>query len=136
MYRKILIPTDGSELANRGVAHGLSLARAVGAKVLVLTVETFNPYAASESRMKEAREHATSILKSIANEAKTGGVECETLHLIQHDPDVAIVDTAKERGCDLIVMASHGRTGFVAALLGSVTAKVLVHAAIPVLVCH
>lgn len=102
MYRKILIPADGSELANKGVAHGLSLARAVGAKVLVLTVEAFNPYDASDSRMKEARKHATSILNGIANEAKAAGVECETFHLIQFDPDVAIVTTANERSCDLL----------------------------------
>ncbi|MDE2068989.1 MAG: universal stress protein [Bradyrhizobium sp.] len=136
MYRQILIPTDGSELAHKGVVHGLSLAKAVGAKVIALTVEAFNPYDASESRMKEAREHAASILNEIAKEAKTAGVECETLQLIQHDPEVAIVATAKEKGCDLIVIASHGRSGIAAALLGSVTAKVLVHTAIPVLVCH
>ncbi|MDE2330184.1 MAG: universal stress protein [Bradyrhizobium sp.] len=136
MYRQILIPTDGSELAHKGVVHGLSLAKAVGAKVIVLTVEAFNPYDASESRMKHAREHAASILNEIANEAKTAGVECETLQLIQDDPDVAIVATAKEKSCDLIVIASHGRSRIAAALLGSVTAKVLVHTAIPVLVCH
>jgi nucleotide-binding universal stress UspA family protein len=136
MYRQILIPTDGSELAHKGVVHGLSLARAVGAKVIVLTVEAFNPYDASESRMTHAREHAASILNKIANEAETAGVECETLQLIQHDPDVAIVTTANEKGCDLIVIASHGRSGIAAALLGSVTARVLVHTSIPVLVCH
>lgn len=136
MYRQILIPTDGSELAHKGVVHGLSLAQALRAKVIVLTVEAFNPYDASESRMKQAREHAASILDEIANEAKAVAVECETLQLIQHNPDVAIVTTAKEKGCDLIVMASHGRSGIAAALLGSVTAKVLVHTAIPVLVCH
>lgn len=136
MYRQILIPTDGSELAHKGVVHGLMLAKAVSAKVIALTVEAFNPYDASESRMNEAREHAASILNEIAKEAKISGVECETLQLIQHDPEVAIVTTAQEKGCDLIVMASHGRSGVAAALLGSVTAKVLVHTAIPVLVCH
>lgn len=136
MYRQILIPTDGSELAHKGVVHGLALAKAVSAKVIVLTVEAFNAYDASESRMNEARAHATSILKEIANEAKTAGVECETVQVIQHDPDVAIVTTAKERGCDLIVIASHGRSGIAAAVLGSVTAQVLAHSTIPVLVCH
>src|SRR6185312_5625776 len=97
----------------------------VGAKVTVLTVEAFNAYDASESRVKNAREHAASILNGIANEAKAAGVKCETLQVIQNDPEMAIVNTAKERGCDLIVIASHGRSGIAAALIGSVTAKVL-----------
>jgi len=148
MYRHILIPTDGSELAHRGVAHGLSLAKAVGAKVTVLTVEaSFNVYDVPASRVnlmtaafdeyaKHAREHATSILDGIANEAKAAGVQFETLQVIQDHPYEAIVATAKEKGCDLIVMASHGRSGLAAVLLGSVTTKVLTHTTIPVLVCH
>jgi nucleotide-binding universal stress UspA family protein len=136
MYQHILIPTDGSELAHKGVVHGLSLAKEVGAKVTVLTVEAFNAYDASESRVKNAREHAASILNGIANEAKAAGVKCETLQVIQNDPEMAIVNTAKERGCDLIVIASHGRSGIAAALIGSVTAEVLKRTVIPVLVCH
>lgn len=136
MYQHILIPTDGSELAHKGVVHGLSLAKEVGAKVTVLTVEAFSVYDASESQVKDAQEHASSILNGIANEAKAAGVKCETLQVIQHDPEMAIVNTGKERGCDLIVMASHGRSGIAAVLLGSVTAKVLTRTVIPVLVCH
>ncbi len=148
MYRHILIPTDGSALAHRAVAHGLALARAVGARVTVLTVEaSFNVYDVPASRVnlmstafeeyaKHAREHAASILDGIADEAKAVGVACETLQVIQDHPYEAIVATAKERGCDLIVMASHGRSGIAAALLGSVTAKVLAHISVPVLVCH
>ncbi len=136
MYQHILIPTDGSELAHKAVVHGLSLAKEVGAKVTVLTVEAINVYDVSESRVKYAGEHAASILNEIANEAKAAGVKCETLQVIQYDPYMAIVNTAKERGCDLIVIASHGRSGIAAVLLGSVTAKVLTHTVIPVLVCH
>jgi nucleotide-binding universal stress UspA family protein len=148
MYRHILIPTDGSELAHRAVVHGLSLAKAVGAKVTVVTVEaSFNVYDVPASRVnlmtaafdeyaKHAREHATSILDGIANEAKAAGVQFETLQVIQDHPYEAIVATAKEKGCDLIVMASHGRSGLAAVLLGSVTTKVLTHTTIPVLVCH
>jgi len=146
MYRHILIPTDGSELAHKAIVHGLSLAKAVGAKVTVLTVEpSFNVYdvpasrvnlmsAAFEEYAKHAREHAASILNGIANDAKTAGVQCETLQVIQDRPYEAIVTTAKEKGCDLIVMASHGRSGIAAIVLGSVTAKVLPHTTIPVLV--
>ena len=148
MYQHILIPTDGSELAHKAVVHGLSLAKAVGAKVTVLTVEaSFNVYDVPESRVnlmtaafeeyaKHAREHAASILDGIANEAKAAGVACETLQVIHDHPYEAIVSTAEERGCDLIVMASHGRSGIAAVLLGSVTSRVLTHTTIPILVCH
>jgi nucleotide-binding universal stress UspA family protein len=73
---------------------------------------------------------------SIKNQASAVGVPCETLH-VEHDiPWRAILDAAKEQGCDLIVMASHGRTGFSAAFLGSQTQKVLAQATVPVLVCR
>ena len=136
MYQHILIPTDGSELAHRGVAHGLLLAKAVGAKVTALTVESYNRDDVSELHVKEAEEHAASILDRVGDEAKVAGVSCQTMHVVQLDPYWAIMTVAKEKGCDLIVMASHGRSGIAAAILGSVTAKVLTHTDIPVLVCH
>jgi nucleotide-binding universal stress UspA family protein len=92
--------------------------------------------AAFEEYAKHAREHAASILDAAANDAKAKGVQCETIQVIQDQPYKAIVGTAKEKGCDLIVMASHGRSGIAAIVLGSVTAKVLTHTSIPVLVCH
>jgi nucleotide-binding universal stress UspA family protein len=146
MYRHILIPTDGSELAQKAIVHGLSFAKAVGAKVTVLTVEpSFNVYdvpasranlmsAAFEEYTKQARAHAESILNGIANDAKVAGIECETMQVTHDHPYQAIVATAKEKGCDLIVMSSHGRSGIAAIVLGSVTAKVLTHTAVPVLV--
>ena len=148
MYRHILIPTDGSQLAHKAVVHGLSLAKAVGAKVTALTVEpSFNVYdvpasrvhlmsAAFEEYAKHAKAHSASILNGIADDAKVAGVQCETVQVVQDHPYKAIVATAKDRGCDLIVMASHGRSGIAAIVLGSVTAKVLTHTTIPVLVCH
>jgi nucleotide-binding universal stress UspA family protein len=148
VYRHILIPTDGSQLAHKAVVHGLSLAKAVGAKVTALTVEaSFNVYDVPASRVnlmsaafdeyaKHAREHAASILDVVADDAKAAGVECETVQVIQDHPYEAIVATAKQKGCDLIVMASHGRSGIAAIVLGSVTAKVLTHTTIPVLVYH
>src|SRR6516225_2298379 len=148
MYRHILIPTDGSKLAHSAVVHGLLLAKMVGAKVTVLTVEaSFNPSdvpalrvnlmsAAFEEYAKHAREHAASILNAAADDAKAEGVQCETVQVIQDHPYKAIVAAAKDNGCDLIVMASHGRGGIAAIVLGSVTAKVLTHTSIPVLVCH
>ena len=148
MYRHILIPTDGSQLAHKAVVHGLSLAKAVGAKVTALTVEaSFNPSdvpasrvnlmsAAFEEYARHAREHAASILNAVADDAQAAGVQCETVQLIQDHPYKAIVAAAKDKGCDLIVIASHGRSGIAAIVLGSVTAKVLTHTSIPVLVCH
>ena len=70
------------------------------------------------------------------NEAKTAGVPCDTVQLEHGLPYQAIITTAKDKGCDIIVMASHGRSGITAVLLGSVTNKVLTHTDIPVLVCH
>jgi len=146
MYRHILIPTDGSGLAHKAVVHGLSLAKSVGAKVTGLTVvASFNVYdvpasrvnlmsAAFEEYAKHAAAQAKSILDGIADEAKAADVQCETVQVIQDHPYQAIVSTAKEKGCDLIVMASHGRSGIAAIVLGSVTAKVLTHTTIPVLV--
>jgi nucleotide-binding universal stress UspA family protein len=148
MYRHILIPTDGSELAQRAVTHGLSLAKSVGAKVTALTVEaSFNVYdvpsskvhqisKAFEEHAEHAKAQATKVLSGVANAAKAAGVPCETVQIVQDDPYEAIITTAKDKGCDLIVMASHGRSGITAVILGSVTTKVLTHSSIPVLVCH
>ena len=92
--------------------------------------------AAFDEYAKYAREHSASILDVVADDAKAAGVECETVQVIQDRPYEAIVATAKQKGCDLIVMASHGRSGIAAIVLGSVTAKVLTHTTVPVLVYH
>ena len=136
MYGRILIPTDGSNLAHKGVAQGLSLAKAIGARVTVLTVQpAFITKKFAELSKKWGAE-AASILKQIADEAKAAGVQCETIQTAHESPDEAIVATAKEKGCDLIVMASHGERGIAGAILGSVTANVLGRTSIPVLVCR
>ena len=148
MYRHILIPTDGSELAGTAVRHGLALAKAVGAKVTALTVEgSFDVYTVPASKVYEmsgafaqhaerAKAHAEKILNGVAEAARSAGVVCETVQIEEDHPYEAIIDTAQQRGCDLIVMASHGRSGIAAIVLGSVTTKVLTHTKIPVLVCH
>jgi nucleotide-binding universal stress UspA family protein len=129
MYRHILIPTDGSELAERAVTHGLSLAKFVGAKVTVLIVaEAFAKYT------EQIKKHNASVLDRVANAAKQAGVPCDTMQAQDMQPYEAIIATATDRGCDLIVMASHGRGGLSAIVLGSVTNKVLTHTKIPVLV--
>ena len=148
MYRQILIPTDGSELANKAVTHGIGLAKAVGAKVTVITVEqpfnVFDVPASRTNRMPEAfaqhakqiKEHASKVLSEAAEAAKQAGVPCDVVQVEQDQPHEAIIKTAKEKNCDAIVMASHGRSGISAVLLGSVTNKVLTHTNIPVVVCH
>ena len=148
MYRHILIPTDGSELAEHGVTNGLSLAKSVGAKVTVIVVEEpFNWLSVSETQAQRASEefakhteqvkkHAASVLNHVANAAKQAGVPCDTVQAENAQPYQAIITTARDRGCDLIVMASHGRSGLSALVLGSVTNKVLTHTKTPVLVCH
>lgn len=148
MYRHILIPTDGSELAEHGVTNGLSLAKSVGAKVSVIVVEEpFNWAGVSEAKARQMPEefakhaeqikkHATSVLNRAANAARQAGVSCDTTQVEDAQPYQAIIKAAIDKGCDLIVMASHGRSGLSAVVLGSVTNKVLTHTKIPVLVCH
>jgi nucleotide-binding universal stress UspA family protein len=148
MYRHILIPTDGSELAERAVTKGLSLANSLGAKVSVIIVEEpFDWLGVSESKAQQAlgelakhteqiKKHAASVLNRVANAAKQAGVPRDTIQVENEQPYRAIIATAADRGCDLIVMASHGRSGLSAIVLGSVTKKVLTHTKTPVLVCH
>ena len=145
MYQHILIPTDGSELAESAVTHGLSLAKSVGAKVTVIIVEdplnwlplveagAFEPLGKYAEQIKI---FAASVLNRAANAAKHAGVSCDTLQVGDAQPYQAIIATATDRGCDLIVMASHGRSGLAAIVLGSVTNKVLTYTKTPVLVCR
>jgi nucleotide-binding universal stress UspA family protein len=142
MYRHILIPTDGSKLAERGVAHGLALAQSLGAKVSVIFV--VEPFSEMTGQFREAvakyaelrKEQATSALDHAANGAKEAGVSCETIQVENGQPHQAIIAAAEDKSCDLIVMSSHGRSGLSALLIGSVTNKVLTQAKIPVLVCQ
>jgi nucleotide-binding universal stress UspA family protein len=148
MYRHILIPTDGSELAQRSIPQGLALAKAVGAQVTALVVEhSFNVYGVGESKMysmpnefavytKRIKEHASKVLDGVAQAANAAGVKCTKVQILHDHPYEAIIKTAEEKGCVLIVMASHGRSGISGLVLGSVTTKVLTHTKIPVLVCH
>lgn len=143
MYKSILIPTDGSELSNLALVHGMKLAKAVGANVkaiivslpfhaLAVDTEMLSDNAASYKEHSAKRVQRT--LDAVTKAAKDAGVACETLNLENEEPYRAIIDTAKQRGCDLIVMASHGRRGMSAMLLGSETTKVLTHSTVPVLV--
>ena len=142
MYRHILIPTDGSELAERGLAQGLALAKSLGAKVSVIFVvepfpEMTGRFLETVARYVELRkEEATSVLDRAANAAKEAGVSCETIQVENAQPHQGIIAAAEDKGCDLIVMSSHGRGGLSMLLIGSVTNKVLTYAKTPVLVCQ
>src|SRR5262245_61532508 len=144
MYKHILVSTDGSEVARKGVDHGLSLAKSVGAKVTIVTVtERFPIYAAPDwipgpTVMAEyeagQKEAATTVLADVKAAADRLGVDAEPVHVPQAQPAEAIIATANKRHCDLIVMASHGRRGLRRLLLGSQTSEVLVSSPVPVLV--
>jgi nucleotide-binding universal stress UspA family protein len=127
MYRHILIPTDGSELAERGVVHGLALAKSVGAKVSVIYVV--------EALLKVTGDFS-SVLDHAADAAMKAGVPCDTIQVENVEPSRAIIAAAEDKGCELIVMSWHGRSGISTLLIGSVTSEVLIHAKTPVLVCR
>lgn len=144
MYKHILISTDGSEVAQKGVDQGLALAKALGAKVTIVTVtEPFPVYpgphwipgpAEIEAFDARQKEGATKDLADAKAGADRLGVTAEIVHVPQARAAESIVATAGERKCDLIVMASHGRRGLRRLLLGSQTAEVLVSSPVPVLV--
>jgi nucleotide-binding universal stress UspA family protein len=143
MYKSILIATDGSSLSARAVDHGTNLAKALGATVLLLTVsERFHVFAFEAEQLEETsasfKEHmqkqAERTLSEAAEIARSAGVEATTVHLEDDVPYQAIIRTAENQRCDVIVMASHGRGGVSALLMGSETMKVLHHSNIPVLV--
>ncbi|MBL6615204.1 MAG: universal stress protein [Reyranella sp.] len=144
MYKHILISTDGSEVAAKGVDHGLALAKSVGAKAtIVMVTERFPIYGGSEwipgptelaAYESAQNEAATKVLDGVRSAADGLGVLVQTVHVSEAQPAEAIVKTAGERGCDLIVMSSHGRRGLRRLLLGSQTSEVLVSSPVPVLV--
>ena len=142
MYKHILIATDGSELATKGLDHGLKLAKLAGASVTIVTVTDVwasSALAAAgpatiaeyENAMNEAVDD---ILKEASKMAEDSGVEYKTLHIPNRYAADAIVETAQGQGADLIVMASHGRRGFRKLILGSQTTEVLQSSTVPVLV--
>jgi nucleotide-binding universal stress UspA family protein len=142
MYRSILIPTDGTEITAKAVASGIALAKALGAQLSTITVKEPFPYSAISEMQPippqefyDAQERiALARVKEVVAAADKAGLDCQAFTVEASHPWEAIVDHAKAQGCDLIVMASHGRRGVSALLLGSETTRVLVHCDVPVLV--
>jgi nucleotide-binding universal stress UspA family protein len=146
MYRHILIPTDGSDIAEKAVTAGTDYAREAGAKVLFFTaMPQYQPPSEAEllarHRVKsitqfeqESLAAARAVLDKAAAKAKDANISFETDFALSDHPYEAIIDAAKRHGCDAIFMASHGRTGIPAWWYGSQTHDVLTHSDIPTLV--
>ena len=144
----ILLPIDGSDLAHNTLKQALSFASALKAKVIALHVEpefhmprNEGEFLPTSARLKqrvddERRSHAQALLANVEAAAKEARLECERVVAINRSVYEAIVATANERNCDLIIMASHGHAGIAGLLLGSETTKVLTHTKLPVLVLH
>jgi nucleotide-binding universal stress UspA family protein len=148
MYKHILIATDGSELAKKAETQGLALAKDLKAAATAVTVTeawsalelasqaergALHPIEDYEKNMAALAER---ILSTVSATAKSMSVACVTLHTKDQHPAEGIIQTAKAGGCDLIVMASHGRRGLQKVLLGSQANKVLSYSSIPVLICR
>ena len=143
MYKCILLPTDGTEFCERAIRHGIALAKLVQAKVVGVTMTHPLHSALPRSLIPknlagvihgETVKAADEMLAVVERLAREAGVQVETLRLNNDHPWEAIVQAAKDKRCDLIVMASHGRRGVSAVVLGSETQKVLTHSTVPVLV--
>jgi nucleotide-binding universal stress UspA family protein len=137
MFKHILLPTDGSALSDAAIERGIELAKFIRARVTGICVlpKEYPPYYDGEIpggfKEEAAEEFKVSAKLHLAEGA---GVACDEVVEASDQPYEAIIRTAEEKGCDLILMASHGRRGIQALLLGSETQKVLTHSRIPVLV--
>jgi nucleotide-binding universal stress UspA family protein len=142
MYKRILVPTDGSEITAKAVQTAIGLSRLTGAEVLVIGVKEPFPYSAISEMQPvppqefyDAQERiAAGHVKAAVDAANAAGIACRGHTVEALHPWEAILDHATVQKCDLIVMASHGRRGVSALLLGSETQKVLTHSKLPVLV--
>jgi nucleotide-binding universal stress UspA family protein len=145
MYKTILIAIDGSDLSELAQQHGLALAKAFGSKTVIVHVTppwsslvvgdavVMYPPADYEQTMAKSAEK---LLAKASEMFTSAGVPCETVHNTDPQAHKAIVETAKAKGCDLIVMGSHGRHGLAGLMLGSVATKTVTHAHVPVLICR
>lgn len=144
MYKNILLPTDGSALSQVAVDNGLQFAKAIGARVTGFYVmlerqpDSFEDYAPTDVKAPKldevTKQEADKYLKIIADKARSLGVACETYPMKHTSPHEAIILMAMQTGCDLIIMASHGKKGITGELVGSETARVITNCKIPVLV--
>lgn len=145
MFKHILVPTDGSPLSQEAVARAISFAREAGARITFLCAEhpfpamyygmgvIFDPHA--PARFHEMEDSAAHVILDAAEAlAQEAGVDCSKMALLSEEPYESIIEGARRNECDLIFMASHGKRGLKAFLLGSETQKVLAHSTISVLI--
>ena len=147
MYKHILVPTDGSKLSLKAAKQAIKLAKVLGAKITGFHAapDFSSTYYGdghivrvppAQTQAEFAQKEARRCLSAIEVEAEVEKVDCDVFYTVSDSPYQAIIDAAKKKKCDLIVMASHGRRGLSALVLGSETHKVLVHSKIPVLICR
>lgn len=145
MYKHLLIATDGSELASKAVEQGIALAKALNAKITaVFVTESWATKVPGEMAIgfpidayeKSCADNASQVLTKVVAAATAAGVACVQKHVRDQFPADGIIEQSKASGCDLIVMASHGRRGLSRLLLGSQANQVVTHSAIPVLICR
>jgi nucleotide-binding universal stress UspA family protein len=142
MFARILVPTDGSALSEKAARGAVEMGQRIGARIVGMTVvEPYSYSTLSEYQPEPAADYEQRVdaigrerLKPLETAAKAANVEMETVVVRSFSPYEAIIDTARRRQCDAIFMASHGRRGLSAVLLGSETQKVLTHTEIPVMV--
>ena len=146
MYKHLLLPTDGSKLSEKAIKKGIELAKSMRAKATcVFVTPAYHTMVAEGFIMPgqgmmatrynaESKRRAERVFDTVKKLAGYAGVACEAVHVSSDVPYEAIINTARRRKCDLIVMASHGRRGLQGLLLGSETTKVLTHSKLPVLV--
>jgi len=142
MFKRILVPTDGSEITMKAIDTSIALAKSVGAQLYTISVKEPFPYSAiSEMQPTPPQEFfdaqeriAAKRVQAVSDASNAAGVPCQAHTVEALHPWEAIIDHAKRMDCDLLVMASHGRRGVSALLLGSETQKVLTHSKVPVLV--
>ena len=141
MFKHILLPTDGSALSYKAVEAGVAFAGETGARITgyYALPPRYSPDDDLDREMharyeRRAREDAGIYVDVIGNAASRHGVRCDLVIGTPRSAYDGIIETAKDRGCDLIFMASHGRTGSSLQILGSVTQKVVALSAVPVLV--
>ena len=148
MYKHILIPTDGTPVAEKAVDAGIEFAREAGARVTLFTavpeyrlpsegaLMARQRFVSPQEHERISRQSAGTILAPAMEKARSAGVDAKADHALSDHPSRAIIEAARRNGCDAIFMSSHGRKGISALLHGSQTADVLTHSDIPTLVYH
>ena len=143
MFKHILVATDGSQLSEKAALSAVQLAKSMSARLTAVTASTpFHIFATDAVMVTDTEEiyklqcqsQAEKYLGVIKTAAESSGVSFEGVHAFNDHPYAAIIETANNKGCDVICMASHGRRGVAALVLGSETTKVITHSKIPVVV--